>query len=824
MGTPPAAGAPIRLTAVMSHPIQYMAPLFRHIAAQRPDLDLTVVYVTIPTPAQQGTGFGVAFTWDVPLLEGYRWRVCRRSKRGDRYDRFTGLDDPHLPSLVLETEPDVVLVGGWHFAAMLRTVLACRRAGVPVVYRGDSSLLQAPAGALRRRAWEVRTRRLLGLFDGFLAVGTRSREYLQHFGAPPRLTFDSPHCVDAEAFARLSEPHSGPDGRAAARAELGIAPDAFVCAFVGKLEPQKRPLDLVRAAARAERPVSLLFAGSGGLEGACRAEARRLGVRATFAGFVNQGKLGGIYAAADVLALPSEGETWGLVVNEAMASGVPCIVSDGVGCGPDMIVPGVTGEVFPAGDPTALACSIERVRARRESGHDPGPACRLRARAHSVARAAEGIVAAAAACAPLGRRAPRATARARVVAVLGEFTILGGLERMTLEVLRSLRGCGARVHCIVKDWEQQATIEAVQALGASHSESTYHYRFARADLARPRLLAGLLRDIGRTSWDLLRESGTRRATHVLSPTHLSLVRNAPALLVARTLGVRSTLRLGTAPAPGRLHAVIWRWLIDPLVDDLVCNSYFSLRELLETGISARKARVIYNCLREGTPETAPEARRDGRVLFVGQVIPEKGLLQLLEAVALVARSDPTVSLDVIGRVEGWEQPAHAGYMERVRRRADEPDLFGRVRFLGWREDAPTCMRAAAVHCCPSQPDHRESFANVCIEAKAAGVPSVVTPSGGLLEAVRHERDGWICRGFDAAALAEGILHFLAAPLARDAAGLAAREDFERRFARARFDREWLSVFDARARPSLLARRLPATLLPAAALLARGRQP
>jgi glycosyltransferase involved in cell wall biosynthesis len=79
-------------------------------------------------------------------------------------------------------------------------------------------------------------------------------------------------------------------------------------------------------------------------------------------GFVNQSELPAVYASADVLVLPSDGqETWGLVVNEAMACGIPAIVSDAVGCGPDLIEPGLTGATFPLGDVAALASAIERV-------------------------------------------------------------------------------------------------------------------------------------------------------------------------------------------------------------------------------------------------------------------------------------------------------------------------------------------------------------------------------------------------------------------------------------------------------------------------------
>ncbi len=84
------------------------------------------------------------------------------------------------------------------------------------------------------------------------------------------------------------------------------------------------------------------------------------------AGFQNQTELPAWYAAADVLVLPSDGgETWGLVVNEALACGTPAVVSDAVGCAPDLALdrdPGRTGAVFAVGDPAALADAVERLQ------------------------------------------------------------------------------------------------------------------------------------------------------------------------------------------------------------------------------------------------------------------------------------------------------------------------------------------------------------------------------------------------------------------------------------------------------------------------------
>ena len=425
-----------RLTVVMTHPAQYFAPWFRHIAANCPEIDLTVLYATQPTPEQQGVGFGQAFNWDVPLTEGYRCRVVRQPRETDNVhsDSFRGVDVPEIAEAIADSQPEVALIGGWHSITQLRALWACRRLGVPVLYRGDTNLNSTPYG-WRRPVWETKTGFLLRQFAGYLAVGKRAQDYLRHFGASADRIFASPHCVDNRFFAEAAAEHKTPAGRAAARAAFGFGADEFVVLFAGKLDAIKRPLDLIRALAEekhfsptksheentkegrresslypsvsqflhlresscgfvGKEQSALLVAGAGPLEAECRAEAERLGVRAVWAGFLNQTEIAKAFAVADCLVLPSESETWGLVVNEAMATGLPCVVSDRVGCASDLIVPGETGEVFQAGDVVALRAAIEKIRQRIRAGHSYDAACRAKADEHSFAAATKGLLAA----------------------------------------------------------------------------------------------------------------------------------------------------------------------------------------------------------------------------------------------------------------------------------------------------------------------------------------------------------------------------------------------------------------------------------------------
>ena len=386
---------PLKITFAMTHPVQYYSPWFRYINDHRPDVDLTVIYATVPTPEQQGVGFGVSFEWDTSPLDGYDFRTLRSSRATDylHSDRFFGVDVPGMGKAIRDSRPDAVVVPGWYSSTLARALAACQIYGLPCIYRGDTPLEATRAG-LRARVSTLRTRLMLRLFRSFLTVGKRNREYLHHFGIPDSRIYFSPSCVDNDFFQESAAASRAGPGRSRVRKSLGIGPDDFAILFVGKLDQNKRPWDVLAATATLGAGAAAVIVGSGPEEERCRAEAERSGARAVFPGFVNQSGLGEIYGACDVCVLPSTKETWGLAVNESLAAGTPCVVSDGVGCGPDLILPGKTGDTFDVGDAEALAGALSRIRQAMSSGRDFEADCRRVVSGYSFAVATAGLVAA----------------------------------------------------------------------------------------------------------------------------------------------------------------------------------------------------------------------------------------------------------------------------------------------------------------------------------------------------------------------------------------------------------------------------------------------
>jgi glycosyltransferase involved in cell wall biosynthesis len=342
----------MRVGILASHPIQYQAPWFRELSK---GATVEVFFALQPSPEQQGAGFGSAFTWDVDLLSGYEHRFLRNNAANPSTERFSGCDTPEIFEIISASHFDVFIVSGWNLKSYWQAIRGCRRAGVPVMVRGDSQLA-TPRSRVVQLAKEIVYPRLLQQFDGFLTVGQRNREYLRHYGVAEETIFFAPHFVDNDWFGAQAK--AARADRDATRAKWGVHPDATVALFVGKFIPKKRPADLLLATARARdqgSEVVPVFVGAGELDVELRKLARELDLPARFEGFQNQTELPAHYVAADFLVIPSASETWGLVVNEAMACGLAAIVSNAVGCAPDLIEDGATGYDFPVGEIDALA-------------------------------------------------------------------------------------------------------------------------------------------------------------------------------------------------------------------------------------------------------------------------------------------------------------------------------------------------------------------------------------------------------------------------------------------------------------------------------------
>jgi glycosyltransferase involved in cell wall biosynthesis len=373
----------MRLAIVVSHPIQYYSPIFRELANRH---DIHVYFCQQFTPQQHAqAGFGMEFEWDVDLRSGYASTFLHNMSLNPGTTNFSGCDTPEIGDRLQNGSFDAVLIMGWYLKSYIQALLAARRCRIPVFVRGDSHL-DTPRSLLKKVAKELVYPAFLKKFDGALYVGENSQKFYAHYRYPKHRLHFSPHCVDNDWF----RGRSNLEVRVQTRKNLNISDDAYVALFAGKLAPFKRPQDVVAAAAQCRRNgrnVHVLIAGSGALEAQICQDAKMLEVPLHMLGFYNQSQMPSAYAASDVLVLPSEGETWGLVANEALACTKPIIVSDSCGCAPDLAADGRAGRVVATGEVQILASTISELMDSPLKEND----IRARADQYSVSRAVEGI-------------------------------------------------------------------------------------------------------------------------------------------------------------------------------------------------------------------------------------------------------------------------------------------------------------------------------------------------------------------------------------------------------------------------------------------------
>jgi glycosyltransferase involved in cell wall biosynthesis len=366
----------LRVLAIATHPVQYQAPLFRRMAT-REDVDLHVVYCTLRgATAALDPEFGATVQWDVPLLDGYSWTEI--PNRGSGEESFWGLRNPGLWKFVREGNFDAILCFvSYTRATFWIAYFAAKRSGTAFLFGTDATTLNSLDGRSWKRhvkgvIWPI----LFRLADQVIVPSTGSRNLMQSFGlAKSRVTL-TPYSVDNDWW--LAQ--SASVDREAVRGTWNAAPDDAVILFCAKLQPWKRPSDLLEAFAKVDSPKALLvFAGEGPLRGELTARAAELGVaeRVRFLGFVNQSQLPAIYTAADLMVLPSSYDAFGVVLNESMLCGCPVASSDHVGAAGDLIMHGETGFVYPCGQVDALASILRQAEADREGLREMG----LRARA-----------------------------------------------------------------------------------------------------------------------------------------------------------------------------------------------------------------------------------------------------------------------------------------------------------------------------------------------------------------------------------------------------------------------------------------------------------
>lgn len=349
----------MKLAIVTTHPIQYNAPWFKLIA-QESGVEICVFYTWEQSQNLEkfDPGFGKTITWDIPLLEGYKYVFVKNVSKEPGSHHYRGIDTPTLNSEVENWGAEAVLIFGWAFKGHF-SCLRYFKGKIPVLFRGDSTLLDETGGfkQILRRLFLKYVYRYI---DYALYVGTNNKAYFKAHGLKEKQLVFVPHAIDNNRF--LSIDSETNEKVAELKCQLNISDSDFVVLFAGKFNTKKNPYFLLKLAQVIDDAnVKFLLVGNGELEEELKNDAND--ERVVFLDFQNQKAMPVIYKIASLFVLPSKGpnETWGLAINEAIATGSYVITTTKVGCAVDMVVDGANGIVIEPNDVEKAALYIKEL-------------------------------------------------------------------------------------------------------------------------------------------------------------------------------------------------------------------------------------------------------------------------------------------------------------------------------------------------------------------------------------------------------------------------------------------------------------------------------
>jgi len=361
------------LAILTTHPIQYQVPLWKALAKEG-TIPFEVWYLsdhgTKPTYDIQ---FGKTFAWDIDTLSGYPYRFLKVNPKAD-VSRFEGLRlEESLSALFREKNVQALWIQGWQVLAYWQAVWVAHRQGIPVWLRAETNDLHT-SHWYKRLPRNLALTQLFKWVSQFLYIGSANRRLYKQFNVPDSRLIHTPYFIDNERFMRAAQELA--PNRSFLRQQWNIPADATCFLFCGKFITKKHPLDLLEAVILlvktdkflgSQQKLHILMVGDGELYNSLENKARELETLCghslvTFVGFLNQTDIPKAYVAADCLVLPSDaGETWGLVVNEALACGCPVLVSDQCGCAEDLALPLDNRSVFSCGNIPQLAARLQTI-------------------------------------------------------------------------------------------------------------------------------------------------------------------------------------------------------------------------------------------------------------------------------------------------------------------------------------------------------------------------------------------------------------------------------------------------------------------------------
>ncbi len=335
----------IKLAIITTHPIQYYAPVFK-LLAQKLDVKVFYTWGKQVLENKYDPGFKKQINWDVPLLDGYHYHFTQNDAKNPGSHHQNGIINPNLISEIKEYNPSAILVYGYAYDSHFK-VMKYFKGKIPVYFRGDSHLLDKNS-AFKSILKYVYLHWVYRYVDYVFYVGKSNKAYFEYYGLKENQLIFAPHSIDNERFSQNQNAEAK-----AIRSKFGLKETDILILYAGKFEPKKNPLLLLNSFIKLNKSnIFLLFLGNGILEVDLKKQVDEAKIhhKVFFEDFKNQSILPMYYQASDLFCLPSQGpgETWGLAINEAMATSKAILVSNKVGCAKDLVINGVNGFIFEA--------------------------------------------------------------------------------------------------------------------------------------------------------------------------------------------------------------------------------------------------------------------------------------------------------------------------------------------------------------------------------------------------------------------------------------------------------------------------------------------
>jgi len=354
----------LRIAYLVSHPIQYQAPLLAELSNNQ-NIDLITLFRSNFSVSQfYDEEFKQNLKWDTPLLSGYAYKFLSTLGNNKKMNFWRPINYGLLLFLY-QNKIQVLWIHGWGSFYLVYAILVAKLMGVRVLIRGESNLHLTSPNRIKSFIKAQILRVLFRMIDVFLSIGKLNEKFYKEHGVENKKIIHMPYAVDNKYFQEEAKKVSVK--RSSLKERMGIKEGCLVILYASKMTRRKRAEDLLHAYASLVKGIDskempyLIYIG----DGECYEDLKSLAISLSlknivFLGFKNQSELAPYFDLCDVFVLPSENEPWGLVINEVMNFSKPIIATDQVGCAPDLIRHGENGFIYSVGDISALGDYLKR--------------------------------------------------------------------------------------------------------------------------------------------------------------------------------------------------------------------------------------------------------------------------------------------------------------------------------------------------------------------------------------------------------------------------------------------------------------------------------